>query len=156
MDLWLLDSILCGRKVNLGFLIVQNMANILSSAHNVLPYGMPLTIIFRYFDIDLDGESNILICKPSNAINNSSIFHLGYELHGNESVLKTTRVPTAAKGVNDEEATMDIPPPSPTTVLSSFLPTAGARSSSATFDYASALQNLSQGLDTISLDVQQM
>ena len=31
IDLWLVDSILCGRKVNLGFLIVQHMANVLSS-----------------------------------------------------------------------------------------------------------------------------
>ena len=46
MDLWLVDSIFCGRKVKLGFLIVQHIVNILSSAHSVLPYGMLLTTIF--------------------------------------------------------------------------------------------------------------
>ena len=46
MNLWLVDSILYGRKVNLGFLIVQHMANVLSSTRNVLPYGMFLTTIF--------------------------------------------------------------------------------------------------------------
>ena len=36
-DWWLVDSILCGRKVNLGYLILQHMANVLSSAHSILP-----------------------------------------------------------------------------------------------------------------------
>ena len=46
IDLWLVDYIMCGRKVNLGYLIVQHIANVLTSAHSVLPYGMLLTIIF--------------------------------------------------------------------------------------------------------------
>ena len=49
MDLWLVDSILCGRKVNLGFLIVQHMANVLASAHSVLPYGMCSLLYFSIF-----------------------------------------------------------------------------------------------------------
>ena len=48
---------------------------------------------------------------------------------------------------------MDIPPPSPTAAPS---PTAGVGSLAATFNYVSAFQNLSERLDTISLDVQQM
>ena len=47
---------------------------------------------------------------------------------------------------------MDIPPLSPTVVSSL---TVGTGSSAAPFDYASAFQNLSECLDTISLDVQQ-
>ena len=73
MDLWLRDSILCGRKVNLGFLVIQHMTNILASAHSVLPYDMFLTTIFQHFEIDLDGETNIHICKSSDAIDHNSI-----------------------------------------------------------------------------------
>ena len=73
MDLWLVDSILCGRKVNLGFLIVQHMANVLASAHSVLPYGMLLDTIFQYFEIDLDGETDIRICKTFDVIDHGSI-----------------------------------------------------------------------------------
>ena len=160
MDLWLVDFILCGRKVNLGFLIVQHMANVLSSTHSVLPYGMLLTTIFQHFEINLDGEIDIRIYKPSNAINNGSISGLGYELQRNEWVLKTTRVPATAEEVSDEEEAMDIPPPSPTTTPSPSTiapsPTPGAGSSSLSFNYANAFQDLSQRLDTISLHVQQL
>ena len=64
-------------------------------------------------------------------------------------VLKTTSVPTVAEDESDEEAAMDIPPPSPTDAPSSI---AGASSLAAPFDYASAFKNLSERLDTISLD----
>ena len=45
-DLWLVDCILCGRKVNLGYLMVQQMSNLLTSVHDILPYGMVLTLMF--------------------------------------------------------------------------------------------------------------
>ena len=82
MDLWLVGSILCGRKVNLGFLIVQHIANVLSSVHSVLPYGLLLTTIFQHFEINLNGETDIHLCKMSDAIDNGSISRLDYELQG--------------------------------------------------------------------------
>ena len=129
------------------------MANVLSSTHSVLPYGMLLTTIFQHFEINLDGETDICICKLSNAIDNGSISQLGYKLQRNEWVLKTTRVHTTVEEVNDEEEAMDIPPLSPTAAPSL---TPGAGFSSTSFDYASALQDLFHHLDTISLDVQQL
>ena len=45
-DLWLVDCILCGRKVNLGYLMVQQISNLLTFAHGILPYGMVLTLMF--------------------------------------------------------------------------------------------------------------
>ena len=83
MDLWLVYFILCGRKVNLGFLIVQHMTNVLASAHSVRPYGMLVTAIFQHFVVNLNGEINIHICKPFNAIDNGFISRLGYELERN-------------------------------------------------------------------------
>ena len=67
--------------------------------------------------------------------------------------MKTSLIRTADEDKSDEEAAIDIPPPSPTNALSS---TAGIGSSAAPFDYASAFQTLSERLDTISLDVQQI
>ena len=67
--------------------------------------------------------------------------------------MKTTHVPVVAKDENDEEAAMDIPPPSLTAAPSLI---AGANSLVAPFDYVSAFQNLFERLDTISLNVQQM
>ena len=117
------------------------MVNVISSAYSARSYSMLLTTIFQYFNIDLDGESDIRICKPSEAIDNGSISHLGYELHGNEWFMNTTCVPAIAEEASDEEAAMDIPPP--TAAPLSPPPTVGAGSSSATFDYASAFHNLS-------------
>ena len=149
MDLCLVDCYLCGRKVKLGYLIVQHMANILSSTHSVLPYGMLLTTIFCHFGIDLNGGTDIRLRKPSDAIDNSCIARLGYEYHGNEWVEKTTSA-LVVEVDNDEEAEMDIPPPSPTDAPSPPPPTAGAGSSSAP---PNSYQNLSQSLDTMSLDI---
>ena len=151
MDLWLVDSILYGRKVNLGFLIVQHMANVLASVHSVLQYGILLTTIFRHFEIDLDGETDICICKTFDAINHSSISHLGYELERNQWVLKTTRVPATIMDKSDKKAAIDTPPPSPMATPSR---TIGVGSSAAPFYYVSAFQNLFECLDTIFLDVQ--
>ena len=111
------------------------MENVLSSAHSVLPYGMLLTTIFQHFDIDLDGESDIRVCKPSHIIDNGSISHLRYELPGNVWVLKTTCVPTAAEEESDDEAAIDITLLSPIAVPSPPPPTAGAGSSSTPFDW---------------------
>ena len=102
------------------------MANVLSSAISVLPYGMFLTTIFHHFDLDLDGESDIRVCKPSDAIDNGSISHLRYELHGHKWVLKTTCVLAAVKEESDEEVATDIPLPSPTAAPSPSLSTASA------------------------------
>ena len=84
MDLCLVDSIICGRKINLGFLIIQHMSNVLASTHSVIPYRMLLTTIFQHFDINLDGETDIQVCESSDAINNSCISQLSYELMRNQ------------------------------------------------------------------------
>ena len=114
---------------------------------------MLLTTIFQYFDISLDGDTDIRVCKPFDAIDSGSISRHGYELVKNKWVLKTTQVPATTEEASDEEATMDTPPHSPT-VASSL--TASVGSSAAPFDYANDFQNLCDRLDTISLDVQQL
>ena len=134
MDLWLVDSILCGRKVNLGFLIIQHMANGLSSVNSVILYGMLLTTIFCHFDLDLDGESDIRVCKPSETIDIGSISRLRYELHGHKWVLKITHVPATAEEESDEEAVENIPSPSPTAAPSPPPLTVGVGSSSIPVD----------------------
>ena len=73
MDLWLVYSILLGRKVNLGFMIIKHMANVLTSSYSVVPYGMLLTTIFCHFGLNLDSETDIRMSKPSDAIDNSCI-----------------------------------------------------------------------------------
>ena len=125
---------MCGKKVNLGYLIVYHMVNVLTSAHSVLPYGMLLTTMFRACGLDLDSESDIKISKPSDAIAHACTVHLGYEFDGRRWVEKAGRALAIVEVDTDEEADMDIPPPSPTTPASPHSPppapstTAGASS----------------------------
>ena len=128
------------------------MANVLSSAHSILPYGMLLSTVFQACDIDLDGQTDIRVNKPSDAIENGSITWLGYEHKGREWVEKVAHAPATIEKDTDEEAEMDIHPSSPTGALSPPTPpTAGVGSSSAPLDW---YQHLTQRLDTISLDMQ--
>ena len=159
-DLWLVDSILSGRKVNLGYLILQHMANVLSSTHSVLPYGMILSTVFQAFDLNLDSESDIRVSKRSDAIDCASISRLGYEYVGGRWVEKGRHAPARVDLDTDEEAEMDIPPPSPTAPAYPHVPTPappthrpGTGSSSTPPDW---YQSLSQRIDTIAVDIQQL
>ena len=144
-DLWLVDCILSGRKVNLGYLMIQQMSNLLSSKSGILPYGMVLTLLFRACTIDLSAETEVRMPKPSDAIDDASISRLGYELVNGAWREKGARVPDDE---TDEEAAMDIPPPSPRAAPSR-PPTTG--SSSAPPEW---YHDLSQRIDTLSLDMQ--
>ena len=121
------------------------------------PQCSPLWYVAHYhlpaFWGRFDGEIDICICKPFDAINNDSISHFRYEIERNQWVLKTSCVAAAAEDESDEEVAMDIPPTSPTGSLS--LPI-GVGFSVAPFNYASAFQNLYECLNTTSLNVQQM
>ena len=78
-DLWLIGCILSGRKVNLGYLMVQQMSNLLTSTHDILPYGMVFTLMFRACGFDLSAETDVRMPKPFDAIDNACITRLGYE-----------------------------------------------------------------------------
>ena len=153
-DLWLVYSILIGRKVNLGFLIIRHMAKVLTSSRIIWPYGMLLTTIFQFFGVDLDSESDIRMSKPSHNTDNACIAWLGYEYDGHHWVEKAARAPVVVDVETNKEAEMDIPPSSPIAPHSP--PTALSTivgSSTAPLDW---YQWLSQCLDTMSLAIQQM
>ena len=100
---------------------------------------MLLTTLFRACDLDLDSESDIRISKPSDAIDHACIAHLGYEFDGRRWVEKAGHAPAVIDVDTDEEAKMDIPPPSPTTPSSLHspppVPSTNAGASSASPDW---------------------
>ena len=83
---------------------------------------MLLTTLFRECDLDLYSESDIRISKPSNANDCASISRLGYEFVGGRWVEKAGHAPARVDLDTDEEAEMDIPPPSPTAPASPHSP----------------------------------
>ena len=74
---------------------------------------MVLTLMFRACCFDLSTETYLRIPKPSNAIDNACITRLGYECINGDWREKGAYVPDALDDKIDEEAEIDIPPPSP-------------------------------------------
>ena len=101
----------------------------------------------------MDSKSHIRISKPSDAINHACIVSLGNEFNGRRWVEKASCAPAVVDMDTDEEAEMDIPPPSPTAPVSPHSPpptpstTVGA--SSALSDW---YHDLSQRIDTLNLN----
>ncbi|KAL2466597.1 Uncharacterized protein Adt_42448 [Abeliophyllum distichum] len=68
-DVFLLDSILFGRKLDFPYIMIQHMNYILSGTRpKALPYGMILTKIFEHFGISFH-DSVALIPKATDTIN---------------------------------------------------------------------------------------
>ena len=124
----------------------------LTSSRSILPYGMLLTTIFQHFGTDLDSESDVRMSKPSDYIDNAYITHLSYEHDGCHWVEKTAHASIVVDVETDEEAEMDIPPPLPTTSHSPHSPPPHGTTSSS--NHPEWYQNLSQRIDTFSLDLQ--
>ena len=128
VDLWLVYTILLGRKVNLGFMIIQHMTRVLTSSKSILPYGMLLTTIFRYFGIDLDIENDIRLSKPSDTIGNNYITRASYKYNGRQWIEKAC-APAIINMDTDEEAEIDIPSPLPAATHSPLPPPTDGTSS---------------------------
>ncbi|KAL2526078.1 Uncharacterized protein Adt_11132 [Abeliophyllum distichum] len=68
-DVFLLDSILRGRKLDFSYIMIQLMTSILSGTRpEALPYGMILTKIFQHFEISFRNSIAVLP-KATDSIN---------------------------------------------------------------------------------------
>ena len=53
-----MHSILTGRRIHLGYLIMMHMISCCESMTRVLPYGRFLTRVFKDADVDLSKETD--------------------------------------------------------------------------------------------------
>ncbi|KAL2486962.1 Uncharacterized protein Adt_31718 [Abeliophyllum distichum] len=68
-NVFLLDSILCERKLDFLYIMIQHMSCVLSGTRaKTLPYGMILTKIFQHFDISFRNLV-VLLSKATDTIN---------------------------------------------------------------------------------------
>ncbi|KAL2454479.1 Uncharacterized protein Adt_48021 [Abeliophyllum distichum] len=68
-DVFLLDSILSGRKLDFSYIMIQHMTSVLSGTRpKALPYGMILTKNFQHFEISFR-DSVAVLPKTTNTIN---------------------------------------------------------------------------------------
>ncbi|KAL2526263.1 Uncharacterized protein Adt_11317 [Abeliophyllum distichum] len=68
-DVFLLDSILIGRKLNFSYIMLHHIDSVLSSTRTkALPYGMILTKKFQHFEVSFR-DSVVLLPKATDTIN---------------------------------------------------------------------------------------
>ena len=53
LDVGLLDSLISGRPINLGYVIVRHILSTLAVNHHLLSYGSIITKILRHFEVPL-------------------------------------------------------------------------------------------------------
>ena len=58
LETFLIDNILTKRKINMGYIIFQHMKACSLSEDLVLPYGMFITKIVKYFNVNLRNETD--------------------------------------------------------------------------------------------------
>ncbi|KAH9763962.1 Integrase catalytic domain-containing protein [Citrus sinensis] len=75
MDVAMIDCILRGRPVDLGYSIVRTMLSIPALITRSLPYGHFITRILKFFEVPILEPS----CRPSKGIGDEVIVGLGFE-----------------------------------------------------------------------------
>ena len=56
LEAFIVDSILIGRRIHVGYLMMMHMISYVESTTRVLPYGRFLTRVFRDVEVDLSRE----------------------------------------------------------------------------------------------------
>ncbi|KAL2480372.1 Uncharacterized protein Adt_33338 [Abeliophyllum distichum] len=118
-DVFLLDSILLGRKLDFPYIMIQHMNSVLSGSRSkALPYGMILTKVFEHFGVSVL-NTTALVPKATDTINTLTLKRMKIFKENGQWVAKS-------KGFDDEsgpstlpfegedmDADEDAPPPSP-------------------------------------------
>ncbi|KAL2512572.1 Uncharacterized protein Adt_18172 [Abeliophyllum distichum] len=72
-DVFLLDFILLGQKLDFTYIMIQHMNSVLSGTRpRALPYGMILTKVFEHFGVSIH-DSVVLLPKATDTINISTL-----------------------------------------------------------------------------------
>ncbi|KAL2486692.1 Uncharacterized protein Adt_31448 [Abeliophyllum distichum] len=101
-DVFLLDSILRGRKLDFSYIMIQHMSCVLSGTRaKALPYDMILTKIFQHFEVSIR-DSVALLPKATDTINTLTLKQIKIFKEDGQWVAKT-------KGFDDESGPSTLP-----------------------------------------------
>ncbi|KAL2513131.1 Uncharacterized protein Adt_18731 [Abeliophyllum distichum] len=101
-DVFLLDSILLGRKLEFRYIMIQHMNYVLSGTRpKALPYGIILTKIFEHFGVSFH-DSVALLPKATDTINTLSLKRMKFFKENGQWVAKS-------KGFDDESGPSTLP-----------------------------------------------
>ena len=74
-----MDSILTGRQIHLGYLMMINMISCCKSTTRVLPYGRFLTRVFKDVGIDLSRETDFEASSIYDTYDEQSLGQMKFE-----------------------------------------------------------------------------
>ncbi|KAL2474870.1 Uncharacterized protein Adt_35606 [Abeliophyllum distichum] len=101
-DIFLLDSILLGRKLDFLYIMIQHMNSVLSGSRlKALPYGMILTKVFEHFGVS-DLNTIALVPKATDTINTLTLKRMKIFKENGQWVAKS-------KGFDDESGPSTLP-----------------------------------------------
>ncbi|KAL6327906.1 hypothetical protein AAG906_027314 [Vitis piasezkii] len=78
-EAFLVDSILTGRRIHLGYFMMMHMISCCESTTRVLPYGRFLTRVFKDADIDLSRETNFEAPSAYDTYDDQSMGQMKFE-----------------------------------------------------------------------------
>ena len=74
-----MDSILTGRRIHVGYLIMMHMISYVESTTRVLPYGRFLTLVFKDVGVDLSREMDFEAPTSYETYDEQSLGHMKFE-----------------------------------------------------------------------------
>ena len=98
-EVFLIDSVLTGRRIHLGYLMMRHMMECCHRAKRSLPYGRFLTRVFKDAGVDLSRETDVELPSIYDTYNDKSMDRMGFERVDGVWVRKRDIPGRAAPGV---------------------------------------------------------
>ena len=107
LEAFLVDSILTERKVNIGYIIFQHMKACSISEDSVLPYGMFITKIVKYFDVNLRSEKDGKKLKSFDTYDRASLRRMHFVRMKDGSWARKSSVPPSEVDVSSDNGSSE-------------------------------------------------
>ena len=85
LEVFIVDSILIGQWIHVGYLMMMNMISYIESTTRVLPYGRFLTRVFKDSRVDLSIETNFEAPTSYDTYDEQSLGRMKFEKAPNGS-----------------------------------------------------------------------
>ena len=79
LEAFIVDSILTGRRIHVGYLMMMHMISYVESTTRVLPYGRFLTRVFKDVGVNLSRETNFEALTSYDTYDEQSLGQIKFE-----------------------------------------------------------------------------
>ena len=97
LESFLVDSIMTGRWIHVGYLMMMHMISCYKSTTRVLPYSHFLTQVFKDVGVDLSRESDFEASTIYDTYDEQSLGRMKFEAPDGSWIRRTERLPTQAQ-----------------------------------------------------------